>query len=114
MVESTQALENEFVKFSVSKKTKTAKKKKNLTICLADASHVRPLLIKLIEQEKTWVESQSKDNARLRWVQPNLDDIEVLNFINSGPSKMASRYPDCKVLAHKNVFGEMMNLCIKL
>ena len=41
-------------------------------------------------------------------------DEEVLEWLNSGPTKMASRYPDIKVLAHKDVFAKAMQFCSDL
>ena len=45
---------------------------------------------------------------------PNLPDEEVLEWIQSGATKMSNRYPDIKLLAHKDVFGRTMKFCMDI
>ena len=45
---------------------------------------------------------------------PNLPDEEVLDFLNSGSDKLSNRYPDIKVLAHKEAFANAMRVCMDL
>ena len=45
---------------------------------------------------------------------PNLPDEEVLEWINSGDKKMCNRYPDIKLLAHKDIFASAMKFCTEL
>lgn len=37
--------------------------------------------------------------------------MEVFDWINSGSTKMANRYPDIKLLAHKEIFASAMKFC---
>lgn len=38
-----------------------------------------------------------------------MDNGEIVDFLNSEPgNKMINRYPDCQVLAHKEMFAQMM------
>ena len=55
-----------------------------------------------------------REASTLRWIHPNLPDEEVLAWINSGPTKMCNRYPDIKLLAHKDVFGKAMQFCSEI
>ena len=73
-----------------------------------------PLLTKLIQAEPSWQECNIRNKATLRWVHPNLDDNEVLEWISSGANKMANRYPDIKLLAHKDIFASAMKFCSDL
>ena len=45
----------------------------------------------------------------MKWVKPSTENEEIVQFLNhpSG-TKMINRYPDCQVLAHKEVFALMM------
>jgi len=45
---------------------------------------------------------------------PNLPDDEVLEWLNTSNVKMVNRYPDIKVLAHKDVFSNAMRVCMDL
>lgn len=44
---------------------------------------------------------------------PNLAEEELMAHLMSGETKLVNRYPDCKVLAHKDVFKQMMKFCIQ-
>ena len=101
--------------------TTSSKKKKvrvadapKFKINISDANHVGPLLTKLIAAEPNWQEVLQRNSATLRWIHANMADEEVLEWLNSGPTKMASRYPDIKVLAHKDVFAKAMQFCSDL
>jgi len=41
-----------------------------------------------------------------------MPDEEVLAWLQTGANKMASRYPDIKLLAHKDIFGRAMKFCM--
>ena len=43
-----------------------------------------------------------------------IPDEEILEWINSSTAKMANRYPDIKLLAHKDVFANAMQFCSDL
>ena len=43
-----------------------------------------------------------------------IPDEEILEWINSSTVKMANRYPDIKLLAHKDVFASAMQFCSDL
>jgi len=102
--------------------TKVAKPGKNMQgvtgkkfkINTLDSNHVQPLLKKLIEADPKWKEVENRNAAVLRWIHPNLPDQEVLDWLQSGSTKMANRYPDIKLLAHKDIFGRAMTFCTDL
>ena len=110
----------EEVKHEEESKAAKPKKKAKVTsakkfkINTLDSNHVQPLLKKLIEDEPKWQEVENRTASTLRWVHPNLPDQEVLDWLQSGSAKMANRYPDIKLLAHKDVFGRAMRFCMDI
>jgi hypothetical protein len=43
-----------------------------------EASHVKPLLEKLIQQESSWRMTLLKTDWKLKWVSCNIDDEELI------------------------------------
>lgn len=94
----------------VMPKKKSSKKKKgvkNFGICTQDASHEATLLKKLIAVQPSWRETD-KTQATLRWMHPEIQKQEVLEWISSGAKKMCNRYPNIGILGHKDVFANNM------
>lgn len=48
----------------------------------------------------------------MRWTHPNLPNEDVLAWIQSGAGKITNRYPDIKLLAHKDIFGRAMKFAM--
>ena len=82
---------------------------------MADASKAEAVLRKIIElrPDAKWVEEINKTKAKLRWFQPNIKDEELLPHIAT-KGTLANRYPDIKVLAHKDTFAALMNICMRV
>jgi hypothetical protein len=82
---------------------------------LADASKAEAVLRKIIElrPDAGWKEEISKTKAKLRWFQPNIKDEELLPYMAT-KGTITNRYPDVKVLAHKDTFAALMNLCMRV
>ena len=73
-----------------------------------------PLLEKLIEKTPEWKSVPNKFSATLRWMHPNLPNEEVMEWLNYGDKKICNRYPDIKVLAHKDTFANAMKICMEM
>jgi hypothetical protein len=84
-------------------------KPKLLILNTKEASKAQPLLERLCKQNPGWRESQNKnDNWKLKWVSCHVDNGLVLEMLTNTTLQkvpMVNRYPNCNVLAHKDVFG---------
>ena len=96
----------------VEKKVKVGKKQTKIDIFIDNQSHAKYLLDKLVEQRVDWNGTLIAKNARLHWYHPGCKDEDILEHLNAGPGKTASRYPDIKDLAHKDIFGKSMRFAI--
>ena len=75
-------------KIAVATKTKkrgsAANAAKKFKIYTPDSNHVLPLLHKLIGADNKWQEVDNRaqvNQCSLRWMHPNLDDEEVLDWL---------------------------------
>ena len=59
----------------------------SFTVCTTDARSVKPLLQKLIEENKGWKETLIRDNYDFKWFGSTVEDAECKNSFfkrNSG------------------------------
>ena len=77
-----------------------------------EASHVKPLLEKLIAQDPNWKETLMKD-YKLKWVSCNIDDEDLIQLMVP-KGKLVNRYPNAKGLAHKDTFSSMMKFATQI
>lgn len=86
---------------------KKNKKANSFMMSIYEASHVKPLLERLITSESNWKETLGKDWC-LKRVSCNIEDEELINILQP-TGKLVNRYPDSNLLAHKDVFSQMMS-----
>lgn len=75
MVESTYELQS---KNKNSDAQKPKQKSKPFLMSIHEASHVKPLLERLIQSESNWRETLNKGDWRLKWVSCNIPDEDLV------------------------------------
>ena len=85
------------------------KKSSTVAINIVDSSHVKPLLEKIIALNPKLRSTMDTQNWRLKWIKPNYDDQELLDYLNKDSKRVINRYPNAKILGHKEVFSKMIS-----